>query len=246
MPRLLVRFSPTKSLLFTLPQGDTTIGRNEDCSLVLPNLSVSRDHARITTTPEGALIQDLQSQNGILVNGRSVTEHRLRSNDEIQIGKFGLVFLDDRETFYNGRVIQYMSPYTPDALPPHLADSRAEGTMAFNLSALRKMQAATHQQDNARILAISDPSKFWYPQVKGITFGNGGMVKVDAWFPFGVVATVTWEGGRHVLSQKAFWVPIALGGRAGTRIPLTQGCTFSIGSSRFRYDVPAMSQDFDE
>ncbi len=245
MPRLLVRFSATKNLLHNLAQGDTTIGRNDDCTLVLPNLSVSRDHARITTTPESAVIQDLQSQNGILVNGKQVGEHRLKNGDEVQIGKFSLVFLDDRETFYNGRVIQYMPAYTPDALPPHMADSRAEGTMAFNVSALRKMQESTHAQDNARIILMSDPNRFWYPQVKGITFGNAGMVKVDAWFAFGVVAAVTWEGGKHILSQKAFWVPIACNGKSGTRIPLVHGAKFSIGSTRFRYEIPALSHDLD-
>ncbi|MBM4368737.1 MAG: FHA domain-containing protein [Deltaproteobacteria bacterium] len=245
MPRLLVRFSATKSLVYSLAPGDTTIGRNDDCTLVLPNLSVSRDHARITVTPERTVIQDLQSQNGILVNGKQVAEHRLKSGDEVQIGKFSLAYLDDRETFYNGRVIQYMMPYSPDALPPHMADSRAEGTMAFNLSALKKMQESTHAQDNARIILMSDPNKFWYPQVKGITFGNGGMVRVDAWFAFGVVAAVTWEGGKHILSQKAFWVPLSCNGKAGTRIPLVHGAKFSIGSTRFRYEVPAFSHDLD-
>jgi hypothetical protein len=90
---------------------------------------------------------------------------------------------------------------------------------------------------------MSDPSRFWFPQEKGLTFGNGGMIKVDAWFPFGIVAGLEWIGGRHYLIQKAFWVPISVQGKSGAKLPLSHGNKLQIGSSRFRYEVPPMGDE---
>lgn len=51
-----------------------TIGRGPGNDLVLPVLSLSRRHAEILSTPDGLLIRDLGSRNGLVVGGERVTE----------------------------------------------------------------------------------------------------------------------------------------------------------------------------
>lgn len=73
-----------------------TIGRNDDCEVVLPDRQVSRYHARITWKQDHYEIEDLGSKNGTHVNGQ-LTEAStpLTDGDEFQIGlRFKLAFID--------------------------------------------------------------------------------------------------------------------------------------------------------
>ena len=71
----------------------TTAGRHENSDLLLDDVSVSRHHAIFTRTASGRItLRDLNSLNGTYVNGARVEETTLHSADEVQIGKFKLVF----------------------------------------------------------------------------------------------------------------------------------------------------------
>jgi chromosome segregation ATPase len=65
----------------------TSIGRTPDNDLQLDTKFVSRHHAVILAGPEQTIIEDLNSTNGVLVNGRRVTRHTLREGDHIAIGR---------------------------------------------------------------------------------------------------------------------------------------------------------------
>lgn len=64
------------------------IGRNDQCDLVIPDdLTVSRTHASMVIIGETASVRDLDSSNGVFVNGKKVTTIALLySGDEIQLG----------------------------------------------------------------------------------------------------------------------------------------------------------------
>ena len=71
----------------------TTAGRDENSDLLLDDVSVSRHHAIFTRTASGRVtLRDLNSLNGTYVNGTRVEETSLHSADEVQIGKYKLVF----------------------------------------------------------------------------------------------------------------------------------------------------------
>jgi DNA-binding winged helix-turn-helix (wHTH) protein len=57
----------------TLRQGETVIGRGEEADLVIDSVDVSRRHATVTVKGETAVVEDLGSKNGTLLNGRPVT-----------------------------------------------------------------------------------------------------------------------------------------------------------------------------
>jgi len=78
---------------YQLGLGDTVIGRGAGCQLVLDDALVSRRHAQVTIEGEQAVIRDLRSVNGVLVNGERVEESRgLVAGDTIRIGKQELIF----------------------------------------------------------------------------------------------------------------------------------------------------------
>jgi two-component system response regulator AtoC len=81
-------------------EGEThSIGRHPSNDLELPDLSISRQHCVIEVQNAGCdrkfRIRDLESANGVKVNGQAVTEHELRSGDRIQLGDCLLRFHED-------------------------------------------------------------------------------------------------------------------------------------------------------
>jgi DNA-binding CsgD family transcriptional regulator len=75
---------------------DIVIGRSSACHLTLTGALVSRRHARVTLQPDGLLIEDLGSRNGLRVNGAVVEEPTsLRHGDMIEIGLQTLEVLEE-------------------------------------------------------------------------------------------------------------------------------------------------------
>jgi pSer/pThr/pTyr-binding forkhead associated (FHA) protein len=68
------------------------IGRQVDCHVQLPEPGVSAHHATIERRADGYYLRGLDSPNGIYVNSQAVTEQRLSSGDELEIGPVHLRF----------------------------------------------------------------------------------------------------------------------------------------------------------
>jgi pSer/pThr/pTyr-binding forkhead associated (FHA) protein len=78
---------------FVLANDSVTVGRHEECDVLLDDVSVSRHHGVFTRTASGRItVRDLNSLNGTYVNGSRVEETALHSGDEVQVGKFKLIF----------------------------------------------------------------------------------------------------------------------------------------------------------
>ena len=73
----------------------TTIGRHPESDIFLDDVTVSRRHAEVHRDGEAILINDVGSLNGTYLNRARIDSSSLRSGDEVQIGKFKLVFLTD-------------------------------------------------------------------------------------------------------------------------------------------------------
>ncbi len=72
-------------------KGVQTIGRTPDNDIVVSDVLASRHHARMTSTPQGMLLEDLGSVNGTFVNGQRVMAHRLSESDVVTIGNSDFV-----------------------------------------------------------------------------------------------------------------------------------------------------------
>src|SRR5579883_1793831 len=81
-----------------LTEGQFAVGRNASCQLSLDDPLVSRRHALLTVTQDGVSIEDLQSRNGVIVNGRKIGGRvQLAAGDRILIGAQELTLLQGRD-----------------------------------------------------------------------------------------------------------------------------------------------------
>jgi pSer/pThr/pTyr-binding forkhead associated (FHA) protein len=90
--RLTITNSWFAGLEIALKKKRTVLGRDVACDVCLDDSLVSDEHASITRTEDGYLIEDLNSRNGLLLNGKEAHQRKLRSGDTIAIGNFKLKF----------------------------------------------------------------------------------------------------------------------------------------------------------
>jgi len=81
---------------YLLNKERTTIGRKPHNDIVIDNLAVSSEHAAIITILNDSFLEDLDSTNGLSVNGAVTKKHFLQNNDVIEIGKYKLKYLNDQ------------------------------------------------------------------------------------------------------------------------------------------------------
>ncbi|HEY3785662.1 MAG TPA: FHA domain-containing protein [Steroidobacteraceae bacterium] len=84
--RLLIRTDGDSEVVHVLGR-KTSIGRTPDNDLQIDAKFISRHHAVILAGPAHAIIEDLNSTNGVLVNNRRITRQPLKDGDNVMIGK---------------------------------------------------------------------------------------------------------------------------------------------------------------
>jgi pSer/pThr/pTyr-binding forkhead associated (FHA) protein len=80
-----------------LDQVETTIGRSKDCDIQLADPNVSRRHAEVRQEGAAYWVVDLDSTNGMEVNGRRLKRAKLRQGDRITLGSTELLFRRETE-----------------------------------------------------------------------------------------------------------------------------------------------------
>jgi chromosome segregation ATPase len=84
--RLLIRSEGDSDVVHVLGR-KTSVGRTPDNDLQIDAKFISRHHAVILAGPAHTIIEDLNSTNGVLVNGRRITRQTLKDGDSVMIGK---------------------------------------------------------------------------------------------------------------------------------------------------------------
>jgi pSer/pThr/pTyr-binding forkhead associated (FHA) protein len=92
--KLVLKFKDTVISECPLDQEETTIGRKPDNAIHIDNLAVSGRHARVLRIGNKAILEDLNSTNGTLVNNKKITKHILQHGDTVHIGKHTLIFVN--------------------------------------------------------------------------------------------------------------------------------------------------------
>lgn len=123
-PKLEVLTGPLKSLTFSLPKGDITVGRDDSNLIKIPHGSVSRQHCAFRHDHDGTIyVRDLGSRNGTLVNRAILSQEcPLKPGDEIHVGTTLFVFTADNpqsptSVTVNGNSSRFLSLQTVEAGP---------------------------------------------------------------------------------------------------------------------------------
>lgn len=98
-PRLVCVNTQYAGQSYSLDRKHLVIGRVDDNDIVIEHRSVSRNHAKLVASGDGQEIHDLQSANGVLVNGEEFAQTRLRSGDLIELGTVRFRFIAPGDAF---------------------------------------------------------------------------------------------------------------------------------------------------
>ena len=90
---LVVKRGPNAGSRFLLDQAVTTAGRHPESDIFLDDVTVSRRHAEFRKNRDSYEVVDVGSLNGTYVNREPKNSAVLANGDEVQVGKFRLVFL---------------------------------------------------------------------------------------------------------------------------------------------------------
>lgn len=90
---LVVKRGPNAGSRYVLDREVTTAGRHPDSDIFLDDITVSRRHVAVERTPSGYVVRDAGSLNGTYLNRERVEESPIANGDELQIGKYRLLFL---------------------------------------------------------------------------------------------------------------------------------------------------------
>lgn len=90
---LVVVRGPNAGSRYLLDRDATTIGRHPDSHVFLDDVTVSRHHARVDREDDAFVLHDLGSLNGTYLGGERVDRRTLRAGDELQIGRYKLLFV---------------------------------------------------------------------------------------------------------------------------------------------------------
>ncbi|MFF7967593.1 FHA domain-containing protein [Streptomyces sp. NPDC007903] len=95
---LVVRRGPNSGSRFLLDSDLTTAGRHPQSDIFLDDVTVSRSHVEFRRSPDGSFtVADVGSLNGTYVNRERIDQVALANGDEVQIGKYRLVFYASRQ-----------------------------------------------------------------------------------------------------------------------------------------------------
>ncbi len=196
---------------YTLTKERTTIGRKPHNDIVIDNLAVSSEHAAIVTILNDSFLEDLDSTNGLSVNGTPTKKHFLQNNDVIEIGKYKLKYLNDQPSQTTAADFEKTMVLRAPVKPAHEAPKspldvtvtrRAEATGQFSTtgSGVGTEAAAGAQQPPAAVVQILNGPNAGkeLELVKNLTtLGKPGVqVAVLARRPHGYFITHV-EGGSH-------------------------------------------------
>ena len=116
MARLILSVDGVVLKEYTIAKERTTIGRKAVNDVQIEDSFLSSEHATITQIGHDSILEDLDSTNGTVVNGKPVKRHLLKSNEVIEFGDYKLNFVDEvdytQENFLFSRMARTKSAKT--------------------------------------------------------------------------------------------------------------------------------------
>jgi pSer/pThr/pTyr-binding forkhead associated (FHA) protein len=95
---VFIHRGPSRGARFLITSDGSTIGRAPASDIFLDDVTVSRTHATIKRDGDRFLFTDSGSLNGSYINNKQSSSHQLSTGDEIQIGKFHMLFISSNKS----------------------------------------------------------------------------------------------------------------------------------------------------
>jgi pSer/pThr/pTyr-binding forkhead associated (FHA) protein len=193
------------------------IGRTPENDIVIDNLSVSRQHARIEVGAEGPVIRDHSSTNGLMIDGRPVTEAAIENGMTIQIGKHVLSF------------------------EAEAANSPASGASTANAYEPTIQRTSTHRLANPAKLteSLTDGDREYLIDTAVFLIGKSDIadVHLEGMLVSEFHAEINFEENEHRLSHLAGRRKVTVNGETISECVLQDGDTIEIAGRSFVFRV---------
>ena len=139
------------------PKG-TTLGRDANCDVVLGSTSVSRHHARIYRDPFGRwIVEDLNSRNGVLVEGEKIKAHTISPTQKISVAPFTLwISAESDKQKVDGVSVLTMVPVIDKGLEENIVSYRADQAAVLSPDLVQHLNEFT-----SRLLKLPSPSELY-------------------------------------------------------------------------------------
>jgi len=134
------------------------IGRKPSNDVSLSDPFISRDHAEIEALEDGGYeLRDLGGENPVKVNGRIISQHRLRDGDKLTMGQSLLIFKTD--TPFASASVEMLAAEDLSEKAVEIASLDAKKTMPFSLDEMDTKDVVSLQRDHQRLMLLYDFSK---------------------------------------------------------------------------------------
>lgn len=134
------------------------IGRKPSNDIPLIDPFVSRDHAEIVALDGGGFeLRDLGGENPVKVNGRIISQHRLRDGDKLMLGQTLLIF--KAEAPCAGTSVEMLAAEDLSQQAVEIASLDAKKTMPFSLDGSDTKDVKALQRDHQRLMLLYDFGK---------------------------------------------------------------------------------------
>ena len=205
----------------------TKIGRNPNNEIVIDNAGVSGNHAEIIQERKKYIIHDINSTNGVFVNGERITEKELQFGDEIGIFKHKL------------RFAAIDSPINVTDSPPIENSTIAQGaTVDIDVSKLGDL--LKEQEAQKAYLEVSSGKmsgrKFKLTKPRfSIGKSPDCDVQIGGWFAPKIATEIVRQSDGYYLVPRKSGRPLHNGVRIKTRVKIRNGSNIEIRGTKFRF-----------
>lgn len=245
MPKLVVTVEDKLLSEWPLDDRDVLIGRGPDCHVVVRDPLVSRHHAKISRAYGGYFVEDLESTNGVTVNGRRVRKQMLKYGDNVKIGTHDLCLTpedaqDNAEEYgvtvcvrpSHSSATPSATPSTPAASPPAPA--------AASLTGAEVPQPPTLIQERER---GTDKGRAHVRYLTGTNSGTSDALEKSLYSigePGGNLAVISRRGRVYVLQHLGGARVTTLNGEpvaSGAGVRLSSGDRIQVGETQLEFSI---------
>ncbi|MCG3173575.1 MAG: hypothetical protein GMKNLPBB_01774 [Myxococcota bacterium] len=245
MPRIIIVHGREVAADLYFPENKATIaiGRHQFADIAIDDPEISRRHATILRENGKYVIREMDATNGLSIKGQRVKEHVLKEGDEVDLGKYTLIFKGEqadewgvtaeqqaKQVVQSGRVAVHAKSSRQVAAPTAETKFVDDGQMAALQQAMRqKRQAYLDVMEKGVVKGRVTIQK------NRLVFGKGEQsdVKVGGWFSPKVAAAIEYKGNAYVLVLPKGEKNVFVNGEAPTSEPLAEGDQLTIRGKRF-------------
>lgn len=193
-----------------------SIGRTPDNDIVIDNLAISRQHARIEIGEDGPTIRDNGSVNGLEVEGQPCSESAIRDGLEVKIGKHTLSFEAEAER-----------PASVTSVDESMYEATIQATSTPRLAnPARLVERVSGREDSYPI----DTAVFLMGK------SDVADVQLDGMFVSDYHVEIKFENARHLISHLGGRRKLTVNGKTVSECALQDGDRIEVAGRSFRFE----------